>query len=777
PKMDLDTYSFDAPMTFNFTDLHEQEDDMDSWFEKKAEVELVPEMDQKDNALMTPLKKWDPLLEGKGDLPHAIVMPMMKVESSKENDASDGKFCLEPVLINQCFIGKVHISLCRNGVGTPKRVSRRVSGQQKSEQQRKQLAKIRAGRQMLAASVKQEDAPPPMKKQKVTRSNSKGNFAEGSSIASQNTTQSGQMSFFFKPSKTNFCLSLACLPPPHPFRRQTLSSRLKSTEQQELEKMQQLQQEVAEHRRKNEESYKAAIAGEAPAVRKVVIPATKPVDFHFRTDERIKQHGEAKSEEPYKEVNFTSELRRHPPSPARFRKGPTVPKPFNLSCSSKRKYDEVSSGYLSLAEQVEAFQKRTPPRYHLRSHKQEAKAPTLYSAQTVFQIPKPVVWDLFRCKKNVTGCPSLPPPSCKKGSCLHTSASRFYSKYKFKAVELDPKILEGGPILPKKPQVKEPTKAVGFELEIEKRLKEREATRKELKEEKPVFHSKPCPVKILEDVVGVPEKKLLKITVPKSPAFALKNRVRIPRAEEEEEELLVIKANPMPHYGIPFKPKPLENRNVEICPFSFDSRDKERQVLKEKKMEELRKDEVVPKFKATPLPDFESIHLPDKKVKSPTNLEPFQLRIDSRGAAKAERWGQMIQEEFKHQKEAACFKARPNVVIHQEPFVPKKENKKPIENISGSIVVEGFELATEKRAKERLEYEKRLAEQEALRERLEQEKLKQQEEQEKEEIGRLRNEIVHKAQPVHKYKSVEVKRSEQQLTIPQSPKFSDRFRC
>ncbi|XP_064420680.1 targeting protein for Xklp2 isoform X1 [Latimeria chalumnae] len=721
--MDLDTYSFDAPMTFNFTDLHEQEDDMDSWFEKKAEVELVPEMDQKDNALMTPLKKWDPLLEGKGDLPHAIVMPMMKVESSKENDASDDvNFNMageHPP--NKTVPSNILTSWRPPGdeasVAQPCRVSRRVSGQQKSEQQRKQLAKIRAGRQMLAASVKQEDAPPPMKKQKV---------------------------------------------------RQTLSSRLKSTEQQELEKMQQLQQEVAEHRRKNEESYKAAIAGEAPAVRKVVIPATKPVDFHFRTDERIKQHGEAKSEEPYKEVNFTSELRRHPPSPARFRKGPTVPKPFNLSCSSKRKYDEVSSGYLSLAEQVEAFQKRTPPRYHLRSHKQEAKGPTPVMARRQ-KITAPKTPPL-QTKRRIR------PVTCKSTVEREAEELEQIQQYKFKAVELDPKILEGGPILPKKPQVKEPTKAVGFELEIEKRLKEREATRKELKEEKPVFHSKPCPVKILEDVVGVPEKKLLKITVPKSPAFALKNRVRIPRAEEEEEELLVIKANPMPHYGIPFKPKPLENRNVEICPFSFDSRDKERQVLKEKKMEELRKDEV-PKFKATPLPDFESIHLPDKKVKSPTNLEPFQLRIDSRGAAKAERWGQMIQEEFKHQKEAACFKARPNVVIHQEPFVPKKENKKPIENISGSIVVEGFELATEKRAKERLEYEKRLAEQEALRERLEQEKLKQQEEQEKEEIGRLRNEIVHKAQPVHKYKSVEVKRSEQQLTIPQSPKFSDRFRC
>lgn len=54
----------------------------------------------------------------------------------------------------------------------------------------------------------------------------------------------------------------------------------------------------------------------------------------------------------------------------------------------------------------------------------------------------------------------------------------------------------------------------------------------------------------------------------------------------------VIKANPMPHYGVPFKPKMPEQRHVEVCPFSFDARDKERQMQKEKKIEELQKEEV-----------------------------------------------------------------------------------------------------------------------------------------------------------------------------------------
>lgn len=34
-----------------------------------------------------------------------------------------------------------------------------------------------------------------------------------------------------------------------------------------------------------------------------------------------------------------------------------------------------------------------------------------------------------------------------------------------------------------------------------------------------------------------------------------------------------------------------------------------------------------------------------------------------------------LKEDLKRQKEAACFKARPNTVMYQEPFVPKKEHK------------------------------------------------------------------------------------------------------
>lgn len=48
--------------------------------------------------------------------------------------------------------------------------------------------------------------------------------------------------------------------------------------------------------------------------------------------------------------------------------------------------------------------------------------------------------------------------------------------------------------------MKELTQPIGFQLEIEKRIQERES-KKQQEEERFEFHSRPCPTKILEDVV------------------------------------------------------------------------------------------------------------------------------------------------------------------------------------------------------------------------------------------------------------------------------------
>ncbi|NXG65797.1 TPX2B protein, partial [Hemiprocne comata] len=744
-------YSFDVPNPcINFATL--SDDDMhnaDSWFDQKANLENVPpaenlaKMSQNSPAFSKP----DIILSSVSS--QGVTKSKLACLCEEDSKAE----CVQATAVPPNIVGSLANWRAAAPEETSERAGRRQALKQRKTQPHKQPARIKAERN--ADALVNKEGVPPLKKMRISGSREKVTEV---STKRENPDCS--------PERGKSKLTLPSTPAM--LKRSNLPGKLKSTEEQELEKMQHLQREVMEMRKRNEESLKAAIAGAGQPVKRPVGQVTKPIDFHFCTESRIKQHVESQPGNEYKELDFAAALRKHPPSPGRLPKGPTVPQPFNLSQGNKRKLEETTSEYMSLAEQVEAFQKRTPSRYHLRRRKSdEGPVPGKQGKARLTHPKTPVLLTKQR----------LRPVTCKTAAELEAEEVEKIQQYKFKARELDHKIFEGGPLLPKKPPVKELTQPIGFQLEIEKRIQERES-KKQQEEEHFEFHSRPCPTKILEDVVGVPEKKPLPVTVPKSPVFTLKSRTRMSgRDEEKEKEVVpVIKANPMPHYGVPFKPKMPEQRHVEVCPFSFDARDRERQIQKEKKIEELQKEEV-PKFKALPLPYFDHVKLPEKKVKNPTQPEPFNLQVDERGAAKLQSWKEQLKEDLKRQKEAACFKARPNTVVYQEPFVPKKENKLLSESLSGSIVPEGFELATEKRAKERQVFEKRLADREARRERYQEQVRQQQEEHEKEEIAKLRQELVHKANPIRKYRSVEVKPSDQPLTMPKSPNFSDRFRC
>ena len=72
---------------------------------------------------------------------------------------------------------------------------------------------------------------------------------------------------------------------------------------------------------------------------------------------------------------------------------------------------------------------------------------------------------------------------------------------------------------------------------------------------------------------GIKKVKSQALTVPESPAFALKNRKRavFEHKEEMEEECKMLKAKPPVHVGIPFQPQ-LEHKVTVPAPFSFDSK-------------------------------------------------------------------------------------------------------------------------------------------------------------------------------------------------------------
>ncbi|XP_026881617.2 targeting protein for Xklp2 isoform X1 [Electrophorus electricus] len=718
PAESSDPYAYDAPSYVMNFDL-DPEDNADHWFDLMAE----PKSGEAEH-LTAPLRVSKPFDGAHNEnLPKAVVSPMVKAETViTDNTATEppsnivtswgtSKPATGP--------GRGHK---RNVPAQPRRVSKRPVV--KNEQH-------------------QPPSTPPVKK----RRSSKGpRSARRNSVSNRRSTRKN------KPSVASATASASTA---------SVNQHM-STEQQEMERIEALQKEVAEQRRRNEASYRAALAGSQPP-KKQVLSTTIPKEFTFCSDSRLKNQNDV-SDASYKEIDFTSQLRKHPASPLKAPKGTTVPKPFNLSTGSKRRLEDTDT-YVSVAQQIEQFQKRTPVRYHLRSRQSQEKGPSPVKSGKL-KVTHPHTPQLLTRQRSR-------PAIVKSAAEIEAEELEKMQQFKFKALELNRKILEGA-LAPKKPAPKEVTQPQGFQLEVEKRLHDRHSSKNPEEPEKHTFHSRPLPTRILEEVVGVPEKKVLNPTVPESPAFALKNRVRVERKTEEVKPPAPLKALPVPHY-LPFHPKPAVKSSVEVCPFSFEQREQERKAQKEKRLEEV-KNEEVPQFKARPLPDFHEVSLPEKRVIEPTKLAPFKLIIDERGSVKSERWERMIKEELKQQAEAACFKARPNTSTHKEPFVPKKENHSVLANAALSAVPGGFQLATERRAQERLEFERALKEKETLRAQMEEQQAREQEESEKEDIVRLRKEQVHKAQPVRRYKPIELKHSEATLTVPQSPKFSDRFR-
>jgi hypothetical protein len=94
--------------------------------------------------------------------------------------------------------------------------------------------------------------------------------------------------------------------------KSSIASNMKTTEELELEKMANLQKELAKKIELNMESCKAALAGRKPEPVHAAKPVTKPEEFHFETDARIKDHPEAGHKGSH-EVDFVSLLRKNDP--------------------------------------------------------------------------------------------------------------------------------------------------------------------------------------------------------------------------------------------------------------------------------------------------------------------------------------------------------------------------------------------------------------------------------------------------------------------------------
>jgi len=288
--------------------------------------------------------------------------------------------------------------------------------------------------------------------------------------------------------------------------------------------------------------------------------------------------------------------------------------------------------------------------------------------------------------------------------------------------------------------------------------------------------------KILQNKGKLPAKNRQANTRPKSPAFALKGRKRR-RPEEGNAEDKGPGENAKGKAPVKSaaatglksalktesKASEVPRKNVTIPqPFECHTRSQEMMEHKEKVIEKVLDEEKAKReFHAQPLPDLSTAHIPPKKTIPATNPKPFHLMTDERGSTKEHDFENQLKEEEEQKKQLAEFKANPPKVLDQAPFVPKAA-RKPLTEFKE------FQLATNERAEAWEENEARKAEQDAENRAMEEERERMTKLAEEKEIKKMREDMVHKAQPVPHFKPMDVRPSEKPVTLPESPNWSKR---
>ena len=481
---------------------------------------------------------------------------------------------------------------------------------------------------------------------------------------------------------------------------------------------------------------------------------TKVQEFHFKTDERraLKLHNmSTRADTSLQPSEFKAALRKYEPSPAK-KSRTTVVEPFRWAKRKRTPTAEQPRAvpFVPMAKAIMDFQSRTPVRFKKSSNAEHREVKPLRST-----IPK---------------TPNITKPKPRSKNVISQAEKEELEleqikKHQFKAKPVNCAVLQA----PQPIAVEKKPATVPVEFHLSANVPH---TNPEPTTIKPApFKAQPVPAFVLEKPAEQ-KKRSIEVTVPMSPAFSLKNRIK-PKVVGQEPDLQPQKFfRPPPDASKFFKPK-IQSKATEPEPFSFDVKDKERLAKKEEKIKEvLQKETASASFKAQPMPIplSPSETLPVKQLKPSTKSEPFQLRCDERAASRVDRWAKQVEDEVKEMREQAEFKATKNYekVLSGKPWQPKLEHKSMTEPLN---VV----LRSDARAKEREELQKRRLEEIKEKENLRKEQEIQQEELKKKELKEFRRSLVHKAQDIHKYKGVNLKQSSKPLTIAESPKFSTRF--
>jgi len=483
---------------------------------------------------------------------------------------------------------------------------------------------------------------------------------------------------------------------------------------------------------------------------------TKPSEFKFATDSRLKntavKSGQADA------PDFSRMLRSYGKkgSDSGTTSGVTQPVPFNLATERKRRHSADTNKFKSQAEQIQSYQKGTPERFRSRPQNTSANRSRHRSASPAAN------------RLTVPHTPQLSTRGRSRPVAVLNREEREQlemqqakaNQFKAKAVgETVPKFKYG--------DVEKKACTIPQPFHLTNQGQPTGAAHPQSEEPAQTFHARPVPKGLMAAPQGVPEKKVLPVIEPQSPAFALKGRMadRKPKFEPEPAPEPVVKARPAPHRGVPVALPPPCKKSTVAEPFSFAERDRVTMEKKEEKIKQIYEEEKKAReFHAKPIMKEDAMKVPAKQPQATTKPEPFKLQIEERVEARLTQWQENVEKELEDQKKAALFKASEPRVLTQVPFVPKPSDK-PLSEISN------FTLHSDRRAEEREAFDLKVKQKEVDMEGAKREQEVRRKREDQEEIAKIRKAAVHKAQPIRNYKPIEVKPSEKPLTYPASPNF------
>lgn len=386
--------------------------------------------------------------------------------------------------------------------------------------------------------------------------------------------------------------------------------------------------------------------------------------------------------------------------------------------------------FVSLAQQVEQFQRKTPKRFRSKPkgaqqpspveksakheltrpvgfafrtakrsrpvHVPEPEKPVLFQARPVpeeiFQQPKPK----RRVNKAELTCPvEFDFQTAKRARVVHGDdeeeeeqsrqppmTARSMPEGKAALGASQQSLSKSGKL--------ELTRPVEFHLRTTQRVRPVHVPEPEPVEE---FHARPLPQKILEEPDFVPQPSARQLTEPHTPSLRTRKRAaERPHSPVFDENSVQFKARDMPHMDTPLREK-LEAQAAQRA-----------------------------------------------ALVTLTEPQPFNLETEMRGQIAQQVYQQQLEQEMQEDKKRRNFKARP---ILQATFELKKSNA-PLTEVSN------FELNSDTRSQKRREFDEHLKQKEAELAALRAEQERLQKQQEEEEIRELRKQLVHKARPAPK---------------------------